>query len=163
MRLQQGSDNTSSKELAEFSKWILNVGDGKILEPNDGLVDIEIPQELLITNFEDPIKVIVESTYPNLVNVFQDVAYLQGKEILASTIEVVDKINHYVLDLIPGEEKEYLSYDSIDRTDTNHGQLYVAISIVTTKSGLKILIHDKENVPCSTTTNVVYKKVFFVR
>ncbi|XP_058764312.1 uncharacterized protein LOC131637724 [Vicia villosa] len=289
-RLQQGSDNTSSKELAEFSKWILNVGDGKISEPNDGLVDIEIPQDLFITNYEDPIKAIVENTYPNLVNVFQDVAYLQGKAILASTIEVVDKINHYVLDLIPGEEKEYLSYDSIDRTDSSyteayevltpeflsklrtsglpnhriklkvgtpimlmrnldqsdglcngtrlivtrlanhvieakiisgknignlfyiprmsmspsespwpfklirrqfpiivsyamtinksqgqsldsvglylpspvfsHGQLYVAISRVTTKSGLKILIHDKENVPCSTTTDVVYKEVF---
>ncbi|XP_058775557.1 uncharacterized protein LOC131649819 [Vicia villosa] len=288
MRLQQGSDNTSSKELAEFSKWILNVGDGKISEPNDGLVDIKIPQDLLITNYADPIKAIVENTYPNLVNVFQDVAYLQGKVILAPTIKVVDKINHYVLDLIP--EEEYLSYDSIDRTDTSytkayevltpeflsklrtsslpnhriklkvgtpimlmrnldqsdglcngtrlivtrlanhvieakiisgknignlfyiprmsmspsespwpfklirrqfpiivsyamtinksqgqsldsvglylpspvfsHGQLYVAISRVTTKSGLKILIHDKENVPCSTTTNVVYKEVF---
>ncbi|XP_058750081.1 uncharacterized protein LOC131623071 [Vicia villosa] len=289
MRLQQGSDNTSYKELAEFSKWILNVGDGKISEPNDRLADIEIPQDLLITNYEDPVKVIVENTYPNLVNVFQDVAYLQGKAILASTIEVVDKINHYVLDLIPGKKKEYLSYDSIDRTDTSyteayevltpeflsklrtsglpdhriklkvgtpimlmrnldqsdglcnrtrlivtrlanhvieakiisgknignlfyiprmsmspsespwpfklirrqfpiivsyamtinksqgqsldsvglylpspvfsHGQLYVAISRVTTKNGLKILIHDKENVPCSTTTNVVYKEV----
>ncbi|XP_058741078.1 uncharacterized protein LOC131613424 [Vicia villosa] len=128
MRLQQGSDITSSKELAEFSKWILNVGDGKISEPNDGLVDIEIPQDLLITNYEDPIKAIVENTYPNLVNVFQDVAYLQGKAILASTIEVVDKINHYVLDLIRGEEKEYLSYDSIDRTDTSYTEAYEVLT-----------------------------------
>ncbi|XP_058761719.1 uncharacterized protein LOC131635125 [Vicia villosa] len=103
MRLQQGSDNTSSKELAEFSKWILNVGD-------------------------DPIKAIVENTYPDLVNVFQDVAYLHGKAILASTIEVVDKINHYVLDLIPGEEKKYLSYDSIDRTDTSYTEAYEVLT-----------------------------------
>ncbi|CAI8605460.1 unnamed protein product [Vicia faba] len=102
MRLQQGRDNTSSNELAEFLKLILNVGDCKICEPNDGLVEIEIPRELLISNFEDPIKAIVDSTYPNFRDNFQDVGYLQGKAILASTIEVVEKINHYVLDMIPG-------------------------------------------------------------
>ncbi|XP_058740882.1 uncharacterized protein LOC131613211 [Vicia villosa] len=286
----EGRDNTGNDELAVFSKWILDVGDGKICEPNYGLVDIEIPQELLISNFDDPIKAIVDSTYPNLLENFQNVAYLQGKSILASTIEVVDKINHYVLDLIPGEEKEYLSSDEIDRTNTSytgayevltpeflsmlrtsglpnhriklkvgtpimlmrnldqidglcngtwmivtrlanhvieakimsgknirnifyisqmsmspyespwpfmlirrqfsiivsyamtinksqgqsldsvglyfptpvfsHGQLYVAISRVTIKSSLKILIHDDKNEPCSTTINVVYKEVF---
>ncbi|XP_050887928.1 uncharacterized protein LOC127093069 [Lathyrus oleraceus] len=290
MRLRHGRDNTSSDELAKFSKWILQVGDGKISEPNDGLVDIEIPKELLISNFEDPIRAIVDYTYPNLLEKFQDVTFLQGKAILASTIEVVDRINHYILDLILGEEKEYLSFNSIDRTNTtynesyevltpeflsklrtsgipnhkiklkvgtpimlmrnldqvdglcngtrlivtrlanhvieakimsgknignifyiprmymspsdspwpfklirrqfpiifsyamtinksqgqsldsvglylptpvfSHGQLYVAISRVKSKSGLKILIHDKDNSPCSTTTNVVYKEVF---
>src|ERR1043165_140403 len=103
MRLQNGRDNTTSNKLAKFSKWILDVGDGKICEPNDGLADIEIPPDLLISNFEDPIKAIVESTYSNLVAEFQNVEFLQGKAILASTIEVVDKINHYVLDMIPGK------------------------------------------------------------
>lgn len=44
MRLQQGSGNTSSRELTEFSQWILKVGDKKICEPNAGIVDIEVPQ-----------------------------------------------------------------------------------------------------------------------
>ena len=42
----------------------------------------------------------------------------------------------------------------------SHGQLYVAASRVKSKSGLKILIHDNENKPLTTTTNVVFKEVF---
>ncbi|KAK2449945.1 ATP-dependent DNA helicase RRM3 [Trifolium repens] len=128
MRLANQQTDANSEEIRKFSEWILKVGEGKIAEPNDGLADITIPEELLISNFENPIQAIVDSTYPTLLHNYTNGDFLRCRAVLASTIEVVDEINEYVLNLIPGEEKEYLSADSIDRSEANDNDPFEQIT-----------------------------------
>ncbi|KAH1127212.1 hypothetical protein GYH30_015974 [Glycine max] len=124
-----GMDNSSASELNSFSQWILDIGDEKISESNDGYVIIEIPQELLISNFNDPIHGIVNSTYPNLMDQYTNEEYLQCRAILVSTIDIVDEINDFVLSLVPCGEKEYLSLDMVNKSNAADNQALEALTL----------------------------------
>jgi ATP-dependent DNA helicase PIF1 len=58
-----------------------------------------------------------------------------------------------------GQSLEYVGL-YLPRPVFTHGQLYVAVSRVTSRKGLKILIVDDESRPKSNTINVVYPEVF---
>ncbi|XP_058765888.1 uncharacterized protein LOC131639408 [Vicia villosa] len=269
MRLLSGRTRTENNELAQFSDWLLMIGEGRISEPNDGIAEIEIPPDILITEFDDPIEAIVNSTYPDFINNFQSNEYLKSRAILSSTLDIVDQINDHILNLMPvvdiltpeflsslrtsGMPNHHLKLNvgtpimlmrNIDQSEGlcngtrlcitklathvieasimggkgsgnlvyiprmdmsqsqspwpfklnrrqfpvmvsysmtinksqgqsldnvglylprdvfTHGQIYVALSRVTRKQGIKILIHDEQNKFKETTTNVVYKEAF---
>ncbi|KAF1877459.1 hypothetical protein Lal_00040175, partial [Lupinus albus] len=75
-----------SLTIQQFAKRILDVGDRKLSESNDGYALIEIPEQFLITNYDNLIHAIVKSTYPNLVDEYMNDEFLQCRAILASTI-----------------------------------------------------------------------------
>jgi ATP-dependent DNA helicase PIF1 len=102
MRLRQGETDPDSQEIELFSKWLLMLGEGRLSEPNDGTAEIEIPEDILISDFQTPIQGIVDSTYPNFLHHYKNYEYLLNRAILASTIEVVDELNDHVLGLMPG-------------------------------------------------------------
>jgi hypothetical protein len=102
MRLNNALQGSDSQEVEKFSKWILKVGEGKLSEPNDGNAEIDIPPDLLIPKSDNPVKSIVDSTYPNFLENYKDVTYLDSRAILASTIEVVDEVNDHMLNMMPG-------------------------------------------------------------
>ncbi|EOA16073.1 hypothetical protein CARUB_v10004206mg [Capsella rubella] len=110
---------TEAKELKNFSEWILAVGDGKIAEPNDGEVMIDIPEEFLITESTDPIEAITREVYgdPMCLKDKKNPIFFQERAILCPTNEDVGIINEYMLDQLEGEERTYLSSDSLDPSD----------------------------------------------
>ncbi|EOA12317.1 hypothetical protein CARUB_v10007951mg, partial [Capsella rubella] len=108
-----------AKDIEEFSNWILDVGDGKIAEPNDGEALIDIPEEFLIKDVEDPIEAISREIYGDVkaLKEINDPKFFQQRAILAPTNEDVNTINQSMLDKLSGAEKIYYSSDSIDPTD----------------------------------------------
>jgi ATP-dependent DNA helicase PIF1 len=79
MRLQCGSSEIEKKEMAEFSSWILDIGEGRLGNSNDGITDIEIPQDLLLTNFDDPILAIVNRIYPDILDNYLNYDFLSAR------------------------------------------------------------------------------------
>ncbi|XP_021998381.1 ATP-dependent DNA helicase PIF1-like [Helianthus annuus] len=102
---------------------ILRLGDGLLGGPNDGEVEIEIPDDLLILDAVNPISSLIAFTYPDMQKFLCNSNYFQQRAILAPTNEVVDSINTELLNSMPGEVKIYLSLDTLceseDQTDLN--------------------------------------------
>ncbi|XP_010424520.1 PREDICTED: ATP-dependent DNA helicase PIF1-like [Camelina sativa] len=117
MRLLQNITTNEAWEIEEFSKWILDVGEGRLSEPNDGVVDIDIPEELLITEVTSPIESIITAIYGNSLHTAKDASYFQSRAILCSTNDDVNNINDHMISILEGEERVYLSSDSIDPAD----------------------------------------------
>ena len=56
MWLQLNTFEHNVDEIQAFSEWILGIGDGKIGEPNDGEGIIELLDDIVIWDFENPFR-----------------------------------------------------------------------------------------------------------
>lgn len=101
MRLQHGSNTYECLEIESFSKCLLNIGEGKVSEPNEGYVDFDIPSDILLTNYYDPVEVIVQSIFPKIFENCQSYDYLRSRVILVTSIDTFDQINEHVLATMP--------------------------------------------------------------
>ncbi|XP_074314227.1 uncharacterized protein LOC141649435 [Silene latifolia] len=121
MRLQVGSSTDNVEELQKLSEWLLEIGDGIAGGENDGEVDLELPADLLIRDVTNPIKTLVDVTYPDLLAQLWNPEYLQQRSILAPTHEIVESVNEYVLSLIKKDERIYLTSDEVCSDDRGTG------------------------------------------
>lgn len=122
MRLRHIQNDEDCRELASFSKWVLDVGDGKIKatskEDEEEPMWIDIPEELQLSDDENPIVALIQEIYPMFLENHMDPKYLQQRAILAPKNETVDHINSHIQALIPGEEVVYKSADRVCRSTT---------------------------------------------
>ncbi|KAM0064559.1 putative DNA helicase [Helianthus debilis subsp. tardiflorus] len=138
MRLTVGSASADLEQTKIFAQWLLDVGEGNGGASNDGEAVIQIPEDLLITDSSDPISSLIDFVYPNILQNFGGTEYFQDRAILAPTNEVVQEVNDRLLSLYPGEEKEYLSSDSLAESEYLHNNFDANLYSPDVLNGLKL-------------------------
>ena len=113
-----GADTQAQKDVALFSRWVLDLGEGKLPVTRRGdeveASWIQIPDDLLVCTSGDPIAAIVSSVYGDFLLNYLNSGYLQERAILAPTNDHAEDINDHILALVPTDSRDYLSADSID-------------------------------------------------
>ncbi|PNY15928.1 ATP-dependent DNA helicase PIF1 [Trifolium pratense] len=117
MRLKSDSTDKAQAELKEFADWILKIGDGLLNSDDNGEAQIQIPEDLYV---DKPLLSLVNFVYPNIVTNIGEPNFFEDQSILAPTLEVVEQVNDFVLSMIPGEEKSYLSCDTPCKSDEDY-------------------------------------------
>jgi hypothetical protein len=107
----------SRMELVRFSQWMLDIGEGNVesraKEGESEASWIEIPDEFLLKPTGDKVSCIISTLYPELTSKYMDLEYLKERAILTPTNDVADMINSHVVSLIPEDERQYLSCDTV--------------------------------------------------
>ncbi|XP_074327785.1 uncharacterized protein LOC141665699 [Apium graveolens] len=119
MRLHSGNSEARNKVIADFSKWQLDIGDGKVECIDTHRADVEtefvVPDEYVVKSpLKTPIKTLIDIIYPKFQNNLHSKEYLRSRSILTPTNVVVDDINAQILERVSGNMHTYLIQDSIE-------------------------------------------------
>ncbi|XP_076934536.1 uncharacterized protein LOC143600866 [Bidens hawaiensis] len=117
LRLSTSIHSTEIEKTKLFAQWLLDICEGNVGGTNDGEAQIEIPQDLLIKHSSDPVSELIDFVYPSVLQNFKKQNYFHERAILAPKNDIVQEINDRLLSIFPGEEREYLSSDSVCPTD----------------------------------------------
>ncbi|XP_071713195.1 uncharacterized protein [Rutidosis leptorrhynchoides] len=90
------------EDIRSFAQWLLDICDGNV-NPTDGISDIQMPEDVLITDVNDPIGSIISFIYPDYLLNLGNPSYYQERAILAPTHEVVNIINDRMMDSLEGK------------------------------------------------------------
>nr|GFD19192.1 DNA helicase [Tanacetum cinerariifolium] len=113
MRLQRfGLTREEHKRSETFAKWLLEVGDGNIGEPEEEDQDsswITIPPKYLVDNNETNLSKLINFIYDDTTLKTPTTCSLQEKAIVCPKNATADDVNAKILSNIEGRSKIYLS------------------------------------------------------
>ena len=107
--------------LEEFIRWTMSIGDGdseSIAVPDHmetTLITKNRPGNTLAE--ENSMKEFCESVFPDIKDNFENLAWLEGRAIMAPTNKEVETLNNMVCSWLPGDMERFRSADSLDRSD----------------------------------------------
>ncbi|XP_076948536.1 uncharacterized protein LOC143620824 [Bidens hawaiensis] len=133
-----GRPSSDVEETKLFAKWLLDIGEGNVGGPNDGVATIDIPDNLLIKDSVDPMSKLFDFVYPDILHNYENQHYFQDRVIRASTNKIVDEINDSLLKFFPGDEVEYLSSDTICNSEYINDTVGTALYSSELLNGLRI-------------------------
>ncbi|XP_019178725.1 PREDICTED: uncharacterized protein LOC109173844 [Ipomoea nil] len=119
LRLRGLTNEKDVQKLDSFAKWIADLGDGNLGEDNGVDCNIMIPSLIVLENEVDPIRQIVESTFPEYRSGNMEERQLENRAILAPTLDVVDEVNEYMNGINQAASMTYLSCDSVCKAESN--------------------------------------------
>ncbi|KAL1348491.1 hypothetical protein AAHE18_07G083400 [Arachis hypogaea] len=75
--------------------------------------------DIVIPSSDQAFDELVHFSYPNILENMSSKDFFKARTILASTLDIVEKVNNHLMAIIPGGEKLYLSSDSICMDEGN--------------------------------------------
>ncbi|XP_076941120.1 uncharacterized protein LOC143610555 [Bidens hawaiensis] len=126
------------EETKLFAKWLLDIGEGTVGGPNDGVATIDIPDDLLIKDSVDHLSKFFDFVYPYILQNYEKQHYFQDRAIHAPTNKIVDEINDSLLKFFPGDEVEYLISDTICSSEYINDTVDAALYSPELLNGLRI-------------------------
>ena len=107
-----------------FAKWLLDVGEGKIpIVQEEGTSAIKIPANLLLDS--NRLLDLCNFVYDGVQTSATEADWFSSRMIITGKNVDVDRINDMMLAMVPGNAKDYYSYDKTAEDETMHPLEYI--------------------------------------
>ncbi|XP_057723615.1 uncharacterized protein LOC130939533 [Arachis stenosperma] len=130
IRLTEGGSLPEDEKLKCFVQWlIIKIGEGLGGNSTNGEFEVIIPEKILIDNNTNSFEKLVSFVYLDLLLNINNSIYFKERTILVPTLQVVPDVNNIMMGYLTGEEKVYISSDSLC---IEEGNMESELDIITT-------------------------------